>query len=446
MKLKKGGGPMIEERKLVELELLKKKLDSEITELQKEINKINKSKLWSITKPLRWSSKLSERKKLEAYRTGYQELKDKLNELERRLLAIEIAHEKSTQDLNLKQLKNNGEAFHLSHTLLHRKKELNDQMNKAINEINRLYQNDQEGIQSELYNESIENSSINDVPEFLIRKGNLNENIQLENLASFKALLNIQAAKSKLNNEPIEKKLDDKRNAYNFAELLKFKRPWISDIYDGYENIPKRFPAVLKPISGAGSRGVYLIRDESDIFDLKHQKSLTSWKDLHLALKRDLEEQLVIENRWYFEQLVENGDEPTRDYKFYTFYGQVGLILEITRIPDLRFCWWSRDGKRLSVEKYDDELFKGTPVNRNEIERIEKQSMEIPLPFIRIDFIKSREGIIFNEFTPYPGNYDEFDVKTDRYLGKLYLKAQNRLEHDFLNGKKFDLFNHWNDR
>ena len=112
----------------------------------------------------------------------------------------------------------------------------------------------------------------------------------------------------------------------------------------------------------------------------------------------------------------------------------------------MRYCWWTRDGKRLSVEKYDDELYKGEPIDLIEIESIEKQSLEIPLPFIRIDFIQGENGLIFNEFTPYPGNYDEFNVKTDRYLGKLYLKAQNRLEHDLLNGKKFDLFNQWKNR
>lgn len=415
------------------------KLKNTNERLKKEINKLSSSRLWKITKPFRRQFNSSD--EINALKLAFQEQENELCKLNRRVLTIELELNKFYGEL--KSLKASADTFYINQELIKRKKNINNRLNMAIYEIMRQHQDSPLEIQEELYNQMIKGLSINEIPEFIIRKGNSQNGIHLDNMASFKVLLNIQASKSKLNELPIEKMLDDKLKAYKLADLLSIKRPWISEIYNHYKNLPPKESVVLKPVNGAGSRGVYLIKDQNTIIDLRHSRELSNWNQLEIALKRDLDEQLVKEDKWYFEELIENEEKPARDYKFYTFYGEVGLILEISRIPEIKYCWWTRDSERISVEKYDENLYKGTPVNAEQIKLVEKISKELPLPFVRIDFLSEEKGYVFNEFTPYPGNYDEFDEETDRFLGKLYLKAQNRLENDLIAGKKFDVFNTW---
>jgi hypothetical protein len=68
-------------------------------------------------------------------------------------------------------------------------------------------------------------------------------------------------------------------------------------------------------------------------------------------------------------------------------------------------------------------------------------SKEIPTPFIRIDFLKTEKELVFGEFTPKPGNYDEFDQSTNQWLGDYFLEAEGRLMADLLHGKQFTHYN-----
>ena len=161
-------------------------------------------------------------------------------------------------------------------------------------------------------------------------------------------------------------------------------------------------------------------------------------------MAKDLATGWVAENNWLAEELVVEDFEkkiPARDLKFYSFYGKVGLILEITRYPELRQCWWTRDGKRIRTGKYEEQLFKGDGVTEEEIAFIEQLSKKIPAPFVRIDFLKSEEGLIFGEFTAKPGNYDYFNEQIDRQLGDYYLEAEINLTNDLFSNKQFNEFN-----
>lgn len=59
---------------------------------------------------------------------------------------------------------------------------------------------------------------------------------------------------------------------------------------------------------------------------------------------------------------------------------------------------------------------------------------------MRIDFLKSKNGMVFGEFTPRPGGYEQFNDEIDRWLGEYFLKAEGRLVIDLLNGKNFDYY------
>jgi hypothetical protein len=90
--------------------------------------------------------------------------------------------------------------------------------------------------------------------------------------------------------------------------------------------------------------------------------------------------------------------------------------------------------------KYDEDLFKGQGAIQSELDLASDISLKIPAPFIRIDFLRSDNGLVFGEFTPKPGNYDDFDEKTDKWLGDYFLEAQGRLNNDLLYGKDFSAF------
>src|SRR5699024_12747906 len=114
------------------------------------------------------------------------------------------------------------------------------------------------------------------------------------------------------------------------------------------EALPFEMSTVIKSTDGAGSRGVYLIHDFNDIIDLKRARKLSSTEELVKSMKQDLESGWVVQNDWMAEELILEDKEnktPGSDIKFYCFYGKVGLILEINRYPELKYCWWTADGK-----------------------------------------------------------------------------------------------------
>ncbi|MED4475766.1 ATP-grasp fold amidoligase family protein [Oceanobacillus caeni] len=234
-----------------------------------------------------------------------------------------------------------------------------------------------------------------------------------------------------------EKLLDKKEVAYRFVDKLGVRRPWTGNDTFPSDKIPKKKGIVIKPVDGAGSRGVYLVLDFTKIIDLKRQKTLKNWEMLEESMKEDITSGWVKQDEWLMEELIYDGNSLATDLKFYCFYGEVGLILEITRVPELKYCWWSAKGKRIRTGKYDEDLYKGQGVTEQEIKLASDISTQIPAPFVRVDFLRSANGLVFGEFTPKPGNYDEFDKKTDQLLGDYYLEAESRLTEDLLEGKQF---------
>jgi hypothetical protein len=93
-------------------------------------------------------------------------------------------------------------------------------------------------------------------------------------------------------------------------------------------------------------------------------------------------------------------------------------------------------GQQLDV----DEVLTGYGIQDSEIALAERISREIPAPFMRIDFLRSPDGLVFGEFTRRPGSYGKFSVKFDRWLGDMFLSAEARLFDDALAGQKFPLF------
>lgn len=237
--------------------------------------------------------------------------------------------------------------------------------------------------------------------------------------------------------------LDHKWHAYQFVDKLNIEYPEYSKSTFSLSDLPFITGIAVKPLDGGGSRGVYLVHAEDHIVNLKQQQTLKSWEELKQSMEADLLSGAVNTDEWYYETLIGNDDEGFEliDYKFYSFYGHTPLLLEIKRHPELKYCWRDIEtGSVIQTGKYDDQLFEGRGISEDMLDQVNQLSKQLPLPFMRIDFIKDKDNYLFGEFTPFPGNYDEFNNEIDHWLGSCYLEAEKRLYNDLLNGKTFQYY------
>lgn len=279
--------------------------------------------------------------------------------------------------------------------------------------------------------------------EFMARAGLTEDAISLAEVASYRACMNMRVRQFQLLGTLPEYELDDKQTAYRFMNKQAIRTPDSpEDIYT-LETLPEKENIVIKPAEGAGGRGVYIVYASSDIISVKTGEKLSSWSLLKHRMEKDLLENKVEKDAWRIEELIleDTANKVSgRDVKFYCFYGKTGVILEIIRTPEIRYCWWNGQGERIQTGKYDDKAFAGRGASKEEIAMAERISSLIPSPFMRIDFLRSEDGLVFGEFTPKPGNYDEFNDNIDTYLGNLFIEAQGKLDKDLLQGKAFEIF------
>ncbi|WP_026691449.1 ATP-grasp fold amidoligase family protein [Alteribacter aurantiacus] len=432
-------------------------LQAESKDIQKRTNQIEQSRLWKVLRPFMKIKCLFR----SFYSKGKAELKDlqrindelgiRLKEKERSIQELQVTLTSIQSELDkltcaeveerLKNAKMSGFVFEYIDSIVSLKERKVDELTSALHFSGRLFRKDSYDLQEIAYGKIISGMRTGDVPEFIVRHGEGKNGLSLEPLSSFREEMTKRARKRQLNKLP-ESILDNKKHAYSFVSGLGIKHPWISEAYDFY-SLPDRSEVVIKPVEGAGSRGVYLVKKDSEILDIKRSRTLVSREELKVSMAEDLGLNWVIEDKWMMEELIFEDKQKgisARDLKFYTFYGEIALILEVVRTPSVKYCWWYPDGRKADTGKYSYELFEGNGVTEEDLRVASMLSTHVPAPFIRIDFLKTKEGLVFGEFTPKPGNYDEFNRKTDQKLGEAMLRAENRLLQDLLEGKKFDSF------
>ncbi|MFD2760932.1 ATP-grasp fold amidoligase family protein [Lentibacillus juripiscarius] len=436
--------------RLMEKEAEINKTDKKIKDNEKQIKNIEKSKTWKYSKPLMSGLFANSKDKQSEY---IRQLEDKLEQTEKELYQAKehIHHLKlNASKLDSQQIsetvhakKNDGKLLDYIDHLVRQKKEHNANYNRTLRYAARVFMNEKPDYKNLVYSKVLKGLHSEDIPEFMIRAGLTDENsISLSPAVSFRALLNVRMRQKQLTGTLPEWRLDNKPVAYSFIEQLGLRKPWTSSETYKLAELPEKENIVIKPADGAGSRGVYLVYGFNDIVDMKRSKNVGSWEQLKDSMEQDLETGWVQHDEWSVEELIlENDNTPASDIKFYCFYGKVGLILEIVRVPERKYCWWTVTGERVRTGKYDEELFKGKGVTQDEIDLANDISLKIPAPFVRIDFLRSGDRLVFGEFTPKPGNYDEFDDATDQWMGDCFTEAQGRLTNDLLLGKQFEAYN-----
>lgn len=424
-------------------------MDQQIQDDKKVIKQIETSNTWKTSKAYRRLKQMianDEKVERTQFESIIEELEIALYHADDRIAELQLKDTELTKQAiyqQIRDLKKEGKLLSFLDTLIQDKKQHQQNYREALIYTARLYMQAEDEDQQLLYEKILTGLTIEEIPEFMIRAGLVEDAIPLHQASSFRGSLNMRMRKNQMQPGLPEWPLDDKRTAYRFAQKLEIPTPDIDHEIYTIDTIPVKEGIVLKPAEGAGARGVYLIHATEDIFDVKNSSTLSTWSELIESMQRDLQTGAVEADAWIVEQLVyedRTEQQPARDIKFYSFYGKVGLILEIVRDPEIRQCWWTVSGERIGTGKYEESLFHGLGVNSEEIAMAEKISSEVPVPFLRIDFLRGENGLVFGEFTPKPGNYDEFDQQTDQLLGDYFLDAEARLIDDLLQGKAFHTY------
>src|SRR5690606_3295562 len=265
-----------------------------------------------------------------------------------RLLNEELNEQKITQ--YIRSLKEEGKLLEHLDAIIEQKKKIQTNFRQALTYTARLYMNEKDDVRNVIYEKIIAALAKEEIPELIVRAGLTDKPISLRHTSSFRGSLTERIRKQQLTGKLPEWFLDDKRTAYDFVSKFGIEVPEMDEQTYTIKTIPKREGVVIKPINAAGARGVYLVHKKDYIFDVKNTAILQSYDELEKAMKRDLAQGAVNRDAWLIEQLIYENEKqliPARDLKFYSFYGKVGLILEIVRNPEIRHAWWTRDGKRI---------------------------------------------------------------------------------------------------
>lgn len=275
--------------------------------------------------------------------------------------------------------------------------------------------------------------------------------ISIKKAVSFRDIMIEQSETRRLGCPEYSWVLDRKDRAYRFADAIGLRRPK-NDLrtYKLSEISEQDGPIVIKPVHSTGSRGVYIIFNKSTILSAREGFYLCSWSELiedafkKMKPKKKGGRPLIEKDEWMIEELIlgqRKAFMPANDLKFYTFYGKVLLILECNRASPKQYCFWNSDMEVVETGKYKDKpIFEGAGFTEKELSAVTNISLQIPVPFIRLDMLKSYDGLVFGEATPRPGDFHLFNNEYDRKLGVAYRKAQARLLRDLLNEKKFEDF------
>lgn len=275
--------------------------------------------------------------------------------------------------------------------------------------------------------------------------------IKVEKAVSFREIMIEKSVTRRLGCPEYAWKLDRKTQAYKFADHIGLRRPKNElKTYKLAEIEMPQSPVVIKPVHATGSMGVYLVYDKNNIFSARERIRLNSWSELKEDASKKLEASrmgrnfLLRKDEWIIEELILNPKEdylPPNDLKFYTFYGEVLIVLEINRAHSGKYRFWDANMEIAKTGKYENESdFDGEGFTREDLEIVVNASLQIPTPFIRLDMLKGHEGLVFGEATPRPGRFHLFSDEYDRRLGEAYRKAEARILKDLLNGKKFEAF------
>ncbi|MBA0123939.1 hypothetical protein H0B56_00090 [Haloechinothrix sp. YIM 98757] len=274
-----------------------------------------------------------------------------------------------------------------------------------------------------------------------------NNDLSLRSSLSFTALMFEQSEARRLGAFRPAWLLDNKTNAYAFVDELGVRRPASDRKTYRFAEIEQAHPVVIKPVRGTGSRGAYAVFAPDRIRHLFDGKELSSWAEMaaHAGKLMAPGARRRLPDRWMVEELVLEDGASHRlatDVKFYACYGEVLLVRESRRLPGgtQAVQFWTGAGERTDVGIPDEPLPEARGATPEQCELVREISRRIPVPFMRIDMLRGEDELVFGEFTPRPGGFEQLNAEWDRAFAEGWVRAEGRIIEDVLTGKDFSAF------
>lgn len=188
---------------------------------------------------------------------------------------------------------------------------------------------------------------------------------------------------------------------------------------------------VLKPVVGCSSTGVCLkVNDSIRCLSNGKQYDLTNFVSKYMK-------EFKYDGQYIIEEFIrDSSGDPATDFKVYCFYGKAALAVELIK-REGKYCYYDSNGECVDTGKYPDKLFRGEYFSKELMNRAELISLQIPTPFIRVDFLVTKERAVVGELTSNPGARESFNDMWDKILGTEFIAADARLFNDMMNGKSF---------
>lgn len=254
--------------------------------------------------------------------------------------------------------------------------------------------------------------------------------------------------------QPVDprRRLLGKLTSYELARSHGVAPPELYGVWDDpdaitWDALPEAF--VLKTNRGASSRGVYPVRREGDLFRVTGEADAMDAEGVAAVIHRMRATGRVSYPVFAEEWLTPAGGDAAfpHDVKLYAFYGVVGMVLlrEVSpaglRKP-VQVRYLSREGEDLGRISEDRSIAEHIPPPAQLpalVEAAERLSAAVPAPFLRVDLYETARGVVFGEFTPVPGNVQNFGESIDELLGGLWEDAELRVARDLRATGVFDL-------
>ncbi len=240
--------------------------------------------------------------------------------------------------------------------------------------------------------------------------------------------------------------LQKKANGYLFADAIGVPRPENSLKSVHLDKIAFKEGTALKPPNASGSAGVYLIHSADHIVDARTGKAIAGLDELRRHMHDDVETRRIPRPYWNIEELmIDSSNEmgSSHDWKFYSFYGEIGLVGTMQRYPYPAEVWMTADGEKADIwarPRENEVDWDAREIPATLLEAAREISLALPVPFLRIDFLSSDRGFVLGEFTARPGVLHLLSRDQDRRLGEAFISAEHRLYEDLRRGKKFTEF------
>ena len=204
-----------------------------------------------------------------------------------------------------------------------------------------------------------------------------------------------------------QRKLSNKYNSREFAgkhgckvAALIWKGRDIDTI--DFKNLPENY--VIRPTIGHSANLVFLMKKDYNLFDKKTYTTAQIKESLKTAIASNDKLEFLVEE---FLKNEQGQNEILKDYKVYSFNGEIACIWVINRLSPKSGTgsFYDENWNPLKIVNkiYPNGELEQPPKCLKEMIKQAKILSKAYEIFVRIDFYATDKGCVFGEFTPTPG-------------------------------------------